>query len=322
MAQRIFSFSGLVIILLLILDVLLLINIEGHALLSAFLVFMLVVLVCYGIAYLLLHDDGMNTDAPDLHDRVYVVTGTTHGLGREAARRFARHGATLVMLNRDKEGGAATAAAISAESGNEHVYNVWCDLGSLASVKAASEEVLSKWPVIDVLLCNAGVLTDISQPTSDGFEKHYGVNFLSHFVLINNLLPALQQSPQARLVLMSSVGQWMTTGLDLDHLTFDEVQKDPMANFMTAYCRSKLAMLIVAKECQRRYGSDKLISVAAAPGVVFTSLWRDSSFLTPLLNTVLFVILIFSHMFIVCFMHVFVCQQTTSDQDNRAGCTV
>jgi len=247
-------------------------------------VLILIVLV-YVFAYIFLCDKGMCTDEPDLHGRVYVVTGTTRGLGLVTVKRLARHGATVVMLNRNEKAGNETAASITEETGNDQIFNIYCDLIDLASVKAASEEVLNRWSTIDVLLCNAGIITTSLGTTVQGFEKHYGINFLSHFVLVNNLLPALKKSSQARLILMSSVGQWLVLGLNFDLLTFDDY-KGISYNYMNSYCRSKLSMLIFAKECQRRYGSDNFVSVAAAPGVVLTDLWREiSPFLDFLMRT-------------------------------------
>jgi len=244
--------------------------------LIALIVFLVLFVIAYILAYIFIHDNNMCTDEPDLHGRVYVVTGTTRGLGLVTVKRLARQGATVVMLNRNERAGNETAAAITEETGNDQVFNIHCDLIDLASVKAASEEVLKRWSTIDVLLCNAGIITTTLGSTAQGFEKHYGVNFLSHFVLVNNLLPALQKSPQARLICMSSVGQWLVLGLNFNLLTFNDY-KNAFYRYMDPYCRSKLAMLIFAKECQRRYGSDKFVSVSAAPGVVLTDLWREIS---------------------------------------------
>ena len=232
----------------------------------------------YAVAYWFLQDKGECTDRPDMKGKVCVVTGTTRGLGRVAARRLASCGATVVMLNRNEQAGKDAAAAIASETGNSEVYNVPCDLADLAAVKAASEAVLARWPEIDVLLCNAGILTTELTPTAQGFEPHYGVNFLSHFVLVNNLLPALQRRPEARLVMLSSCGQWFTFGMDFGRLTVaDYTSHHWRYDHFFSYCRSKLAMLLFAKECQRRYGSAQLVSVAAAPGVIMTDLWRKIS---------------------------------------------
>lgn len=234
--------------------------------------------VLYAVSYWFLQDKGKYTDRPDMTGKVCVVTGTTRGLGRVAARRLASCGATVVMLNRNEQAGKETAAAITSETGNKEVFNVPCDLADLAAVKTASEAVLARWPEIDVLLCNAGILTTELTPTAQGFEPHYGVNFLSHFVLVNNLLPALQKRPEARLVMLSSCGQWFTFGMDFSRLTVDDYTSHKWRyDHFFSYCRSKLAMLLFAKECQRRYGSASLVSVAAAPGVIMTDLWRKIS---------------------------------------------
>lgn len=240
--------------------------------------FVVFLAVLYAVAYWFLQDKGECTDRPDMKGKVCVVTGTTRGLGRVAARRLASCGATVVMLNRNEQAGKDAAAAIASETGNSEVYNVPCDLADLAAVKAASEAVLARWPEIDVLLCNAGILTTELTPTAQGFEPHYGVNFLSHFVLVNNLLPALQRRPEARLVMLSSCGQWFTFGMDFGRLTVaDYTSHHWRYDHFFSYCRSKLAMLLFAKECQRRYGSAQLVSVAAAPGVIMTDLWRKIS---------------------------------------------
>lgn len=240
--------------------------------------FVVFLAVLYAVSYWFLQDKGECTDRPDMTGKVCVVTGTTRGLGRVAARRLASCGATVVMLNRNEQAGKDTAAAITSETGNKEVFNVPCDLADLAAVKTASEAVLARWPEIDVLLCNAGILTTELTPTAQGFEPHYGVNFLSHFVLVNNLLPALQKRPEARLVMLSSCGQWFTFGMDFSRLTVEDYTSHNWRyDHFFSYCRSKLAMLLFAKECQRRYGNANLVSVAAAPGVIMTDLWRKIS---------------------------------------------
>lgn len=240
--------------------------------------FVVFLAVLYAVSYWFLQDKGECTDRPDMTGKVCVVTGTTRGLGRVAARRLASCGATVVMLNRNEQAGKETAAAITSETGNKEVFNVPCDLADLAAVKTASEAVLARWPEIDVLLCNAGILTTELTPTAQGFEPHYGVNFLSHFVLVNNLLPALQKRPEARLVMLSSCGQWFTFGMDFSRLTVEDYTSHNWRyDHFFSYCRSKLAMLLFAKECQRRYGNANLVSVAAAPGVIMTDLWRKIS---------------------------------------------
>ena len=78
------------------------------------------------------------------------------------------------------------------------------DLGDLESVKKFSDNF--KYEKIDILLNNAGImaLPDRTE-TVQGFEKQFGVNHISHFLLTNLLLPKVKESRQARIVNLSSV---------------------------------------------------------------------------------------------------------------------
>ncbi|KXZ49953.1 hypothetical protein GPECTOR_18g111 [Gonium pectorale] len=89
------------------------------------------------------------------------------------------------------------------------VESVQLDLASFASVRRGAAEVLKSHPRLDVLLCNAGVMSSAGrggplQHTDDGHELTLQVNHLGHFLLVKLLLPALTASPAARVVLVSS----------------------------------------------------------------------------------------------------------------------
>lgn len=74
------------------------------------------------------------------------------------------------------------------------------DLVSLKSVKSFAEEVLKDFPQIHCLINNAGVFVPEinNEKTLDGFEIHFGVNHLSHFLLTDLLLDRLKQSAPSR----------------------------------------------------------------------------------------------------------------------------
>ncbi len=75
-----------------------------------------------------------------------------------------------------------------------------CDLASLDSIRAFSEDFTSRYSVLDVLINNAGVVTIKRETTQDGFEMMLGVNHLSHFLLTNLLLDPLKKSQQGRII--------------------------------------------------------------------------------------------------------------------------
>jgi NAD(P)-dependent dehydrogenase (short-subunit alcohol dehydrogenase family) len=74
------------------------------------------------------------------------------------------------------------------------------DLESLESVRRFAEEVLRDFPKINVLINNAGLSIPVCRhrKTKDGYEIHFGVNHLGHFLLTNLLLPRLKDSMPSR----------------------------------------------------------------------------------------------------------------------------
>src|SRR5512139_424964 len=77
----------------------------------------------------------------DLTGKVCAITGANSGIGLAAARQLARLGATVYVLARNLERGAAAQARISEEAGHARVYLEAIDLGSLASVRACAERI-------------------------------------------------------------------------------------------------------------------------------------------------------------------------------------
>lgn len=74
------------------------------------------------------------------------------------------------------------------------------DLASISSIRDFCEEVLFKFPEIHALINNAGVYVPLKDRalTVDGFELHFGVNHLGHFLLTNLLLDKLKSSAPSR----------------------------------------------------------------------------------------------------------------------------
>jgi len=76
-----------------------------------------------------------------LADRVVVMTGATSGLGLEAARAFARMGATVAIIARNAAKAEATCAELRQETSNPKVDFVVADTGDLAALRRAADGV-------------------------------------------------------------------------------------------------------------------------------------------------------------------------------------
>ncbi len=153
-------------------------------------------------------------DIPDQSGRTAVVTGANGGLGLETARALATAGAEVVMAARNQEKAVEAKADIRRGAPNASLEIVELDLGSLASVLEAAEQILASHRTIDILVNNAGVMGIPERKTVDGFEMQFGVDHLGHFALTALLMPALLRSDAARIVTVTSSAHHMGRAVD------------------------------------------------------------------------------------------------------------
>lgn len=206
-------------------------------------------------------------DIPNQGGRVAVVTGANSGLGFETARMLAERGARVVLAVRDVEKGKQAAGRID---GDVTVQTL--DLASLASVRAAADELCAAHPRIDLLINNAGVMHTPKRTTKDGFELQFGTNHLSHFALTGLLLDRLLPVPGSRVVTVSSTGHRIRAAIH-----FDDLQWERSYSRIAAYGQAKLANLMFTYELQRRLASrGSTVAVAAHPGLANTELTRNA----------------------------------------------
>ena len=140
-----------------------------------------------------------------LKDKNIIITGANTGIGYEAALDFAKRGANLILACRNEKLGNEAVEKIKAESKNENVQLELLDLGSLANTRAFAERILAKWNRLDILVNNAGLAGVDYKLTADGFETHFQVNYLSHFLLTRLLLDLLKKSAPSRIINVSSL---------------------------------------------------------------------------------------------------------------------
>ena len=217
-------------------------------------------------------------DVPDQTGRVAVVTGANTGLGFDTARMLAERGASVVLAVRNVEKGRQAAARLPGD-----VTVQALDLTSLASIRAAADDLRATHRRIDLLINNAGVMYTPKQSTRDGFEMQFGTNHLGHFALTGLLLDLLLPVPGSRVVTVSSVGHRIRAAIH-----FDDLRSERSYNRVAAYGQSKLANLMFTYELQRRLAAHgTTAAVAAHPGLSNTELARNSPLIPRLLLTAL-----------------------------------
>jgi NAD(P)-dependent dehydrogenase (short-subunit alcohol dehydrogenase family) len=212
-------------------------------------------------------------EIPDLSGRTAVVTGGGAGIGLETARVLAARGARVVLACRNAGQAARAADGIRAQHGRAQVAIVHLDLASLASVRAAAEELRATCPRLDLLVNNAAVMKVPYTRTEDGFELTLATNHLGHFALTGLVLDRLLATPGSRIVTVSSVAH-----AD-DVMNLDDLQSERRYAPDDAYSQSKLANLFFTYELDRRLRAAGVatIALAAHPGIVLTDLYRTHS---------------------------------------------
>ena len=217
-------------------------------------------------------------DGMDLSGRVFLVTGSSSGLGEESARGLASRGAYVAMAARDAGSNAEAAQRIRATVPDADLSLHRLNLADLSSVARFAEQAAAVLDRVDVLINNAGVMACPEGRTADGFETQFGTNHLGHFALTVRLIPLLRTAQNPRVVTLSSGGHRISD-VDLDDPNFETSPYDAWV----AYGRSKSANAHFAAELARRSG-EGLLSLSVHPGAIVTRLGRH---LTPELTETL-----------------------------------
>ncbi len=210
-------------------------------------------------------------DVPGQSGRVAVITGANTGIGYEAAEVLAGKGAHVVLAVRNPDKGKQAASRIEQAHPGAGASVQQLDLTSLASIRAAADNLHALYPQIDLLINNAGVMTTPKASTEDGFELQFGTNHLGHFALTGLLLDNMLAVQGSRVVTISSNAHRGGT------INFGDLQSERNYNRMRAYGQAKLANLMFTYELDRRLlaRGAQTIAVAAHPGSSNTDLARN-----------------------------------------------
>ena len=214
-----------------------------------------------------------------------IVTGSNTGLGKEAARHFARLGAAKVILavRNTNAGSEAKKYIESTTKCDPSVVEIWqLDLASYDSVKAFAERA-NKLKRLDVLLENAGVAGHKWHTTSSGHERMIDVNVISTFYLALLMLPKLKSVAEEfgikpRLTIVTSeVHAWSEFPEGKEANTFTALDTEKGARMGERYPTSKLLEVLVVREIAPKLeGSDVILSMTN-PGLCHSELSRDGS---------------------------------------------
>ncbi len=204
-----------------------------------------------------------------------LLTGGTRGIGRAAAIEFARQGAELAIVGRERARVQAVAQEARAAGTSATIHEHVADLMLMADVRRLAQEVRDRYEHIDVLANNAGALFASRQETPEGLERTFALNHLAPFLLTNLLRDRLEG---ARVV---------TTASDAHksgRLNLEDLQSEQSYSAMRVYGTSKLCNILFTRELAKR--APELHANCFHPGVVRTGFGKNENGIWKILTTV------------------------------------
>ena len=202
----------------------------------------------------------------DLRGKDAIVTGGSAGIGIETVRALAKAGARVVIGARNLDKAEAVAKDIRESTKNPNVEVEKLELNSLASVNEFVKKYLEKKRPLHILVNNAGVMEEAKSYTVDGFENHFGTNYIGHFALTHGLIPALiegykQSGKKSRVVNVSSMGH------SFSDIVYDDINfKNRDFLWIAAYAQSKTGNVLLSVALTHLYSDKGIVSNALMPG--------------------------------------------------------
>jgi NAD(P)-dependent dehydrogenase (short-subunit alcohol dehydrogenase family) len=225
-----------------------------------------------------------------------LITGGTQGLGYHTTLALAQQCPSTLIVIASRTDPDQVATSINEKFSQSNVRFMALDLGSMAKVR----DFVKRWnveghPPIQALVLNAGlqIPADIEY-TSDGIEKHFGVNHVGHALLFHLLVPSL--TDDARIVVVSSGVhdvdlKWgltpaYTTAEKVAHPSHEAIKKSGGRDrYATSKVANALWTLALGRHLSSLSAHQEKTVVAIDPGLMFPShLTRDGSFVIRFLS--------------------------------------
>jgi NAD(P)-dependent dehydrogenase (short-subunit alcohol dehydrogenase family) len=151
----------------------------------------------------------------------------------------------------------------------DHVF-LPADLALLSETARVADEVDRLTDRLDAAVFCAGVLSTVPEWTAEGLERSFVLNYLTRYLLARRLLPALEEAPSGRLVLVSNAGMYGDT-LDLDDL-----QHRRGGPGLRVAGRTQFANDLLCVELAERLLGTRVEATCVFPGLTDTDVFRNA----------------------------------------------
>jgi 3-oxoacyl-[acyl-carrier protein] reductase len=195
----------------------------------------------------------------DLSGHRAVVSGASVGIGAEAVRILAEHGADVAFCARNKEGVDDLVASLASAPGTVRGYPA--DMGDAAQVAWFCDQVEADMGSPDILVNNVGAAPsrNFLYMTDEEWEDLFRLNVLAAVRLTRRFLPAMRRAGWGRVVMINTAAA-----------------KYPGAALVD-YAATKAALAAATKALARKYASDGVLINTVMPGRIRTAMWENTA---------------------------------------------
>ncbi len=193
-----------------------------------------------------------------LQDKVAIITGAGSGIGRAAAKLYAREGAKVVVSDINAENGNNVVKEITSEGGD--AFFIKADSSKPEDNKALVEGTLKKYGRLDIAVNNAGIggpLGPTGEYPIDGWQKVLDINLSGVFYGMRYQIPAMGKEGGSIVNVASILGNAGT-------------------KFSPAYVAAKHGVVGLTKTAALEYADKKIRINSIGPGYIKTPLVMDS----------------------------------------------
>jgi uncharacterized oxidoreductase len=138
----------------------------------------------------------------NMNGKTVLITGGTSGIGFELARQLVARGSTVLVTGRDQ----ARLAAVRKQLPQVHTFA--SDVTERGAIPALLAEVTARFPSLDVLVNNAGIMRVLSLHDAgaglDDLTREVATNLIGPMQMVAQFLPHLKNRPEAASVNVTS----------------------------------------------------------------------------------------------------------------------
>lgn len=195
----------------------------------------------------------------DLEGKTAIITGSSRGIGRAIAERYAEHGARVVISSRKLPACEAVAAAINEKHGAGRAIAVAANISSREDLATLVQRTRDAFGDIHILVCNAASnphYGPMSSLADDAFRKILENNVIANHWLVQMVAPEMRARRDGAIVVISSIAG---------------IQGQSMIG---AYGISKAADMQLVRNLAVELGPDNVRVNAIAPGIIRTDFAR------------------------------------------------